>query len=93
MFPDTLSTNAAKLVEATILKADNSPLGWDYNMMKFRKSGKNRDDENTQSRERLNALPMLSIKRDLVLNMHDFNENIIDRFAALEEKRAKFQYQ
>lgn len=41
------------------------------------------------SQEHLNALPMLSIKRDLVLNMHDFNEKVIDRFAALKKK---FQY-
>ena len=42
--------------------------------------------------EHLNALAMLSMERELVLNMHDFNEKVIDRFAALKERLAKFQY-
>lgn len=42
--------------------------------------------------ERLNALAMLSMERELVLNMPDFNEKVIDRFAALKERRAQFQY-
>ena len=42
--------------------------------------------------ERLNALAMLSMERELVLNMRDFNEKVIDRFATLKERQAKFQY-
>lgn len=47
---------------------------------------------NAMGPERLNALAMLSMERELVLNMPDFNEKVIDRFAALKERRAKFQY-
>ena len=47
---------------------------------------------NSMGQERLNALAMLSMERELVLNMRDFNGEVIDRFAALKEKRAKFQY-
>ncbi|CAL8253828.1 unnamed protein product [Boreogadus saida] len=47
---------------------------------------------NSMGQERLNALAMLSMERELVLNMRDFNEKVIDRFAALKEIRAKFQY-
>ena len=47
---------------------------------------------NSMGQERLNALAMLSMERELVLNMRDFNEKVIDRFAALKERRAKFQY-
>ena len=42
--------------------------------------------------ERRNALAMLSMERELVLNMCDFNEKVFDRFAELKERRAKFQY-
>ena len=47
---------------------------------------------NTMGQERLNALGMLSMERELVRNMPDFNERVIDRFACLKERRAKFQY-
>ncbi|CAL8349958.1 unnamed protein product [Boreogadus saida] len=47
---------------------------------------------NSMGQERLNALAMLSMERELVLNMRDFYEKVIDRFAALKERRAKFQY-
>ena len=33
-----------------------------------------------------------SMERELVLNIRDFNEKVIDRFAALNERLAKFQY-
>ena len=46
----------------------------------------------SMGQERLNALAMLSMERELVLNMRDFNEKVIDRFAALKERRAKFQH-
>ncbi|XP_070822084.1 zinc finger MYM-type protein 1-like [Chaetodon trifascialis] len=47
---------------------------------------------NAMGQERLNALAMLSMERELVRNMSDFNERVIDHFAALKERRAKFQY-
>uniref|UniRef100_UPI003AAA4C33 uncharacterized protein n=1 Tax=Centroberyx gerrardi TaxID=166262 RepID=UPI003AAA4C33 len=47
---------------------------------------------NAMGQERLNALAMLSMERELVRNMPDFNERVIDHFAALKERRAKFQY-
>ena len=47
---------------------------------------------NSMGQERLNALAMLSMERELVLNMRDFNEKVIYRFAALKERLAKFQY-
>ncbi|KAA8582360.1 hypothetical protein FQN60_009100 [Etheostoma spectabile] len=40
----------------------------------------------SMGQEHLYALPMLSMER--VLNMPDFNETVIDRFAALKEKSA-----
>lgn len=49
--------------------------------------------QNSMGQECLNALAMFSIERELVLNMCDFNERIIDSFAALKERRAKFQYE
>ena len=47
---------------------------------------------NSMGQERLNALAMLSMERKLVLSMPDFNERVIDCFAALKERRSKFQY-
>ncbi|XP_062234379.1 zinc finger MYM-type protein 1-like [Platichthys flesus] len=47
---------------------------------------------NSMGQDRLNALAMLSMERELVRNMPDFNERVIDHFAALKERRAKFQY-
>ena len=40
--------------------------------------------------ERLNALAMLSMERELVRNMPDFNESVIYQFSALKERQAKF---
>lgn len=47
---------------------------------------------NVMGQERLNALAMLSMERELVRNMPAFNERVIDHFATLKERRAKFQY-
>ena len=47
---------------------------------------------NSMGQERLNALAMLSMERKLVLSMPDFNERVIDCFAALKERRSQFQY-
>lgn len=39
---------------------------------------------NSMGQERcLNDLGMLSMERELVLGLHDFNEKVIDRFAAV----------
>ena len=48
---------------------------------------------NAMSQESLNALAMLSMERELVRNVPDFNERVIDHFAALKLRHAKFQYQ
>ena len=47
---------------------------------------------NSMGQDRLNAVAMLSMERELVRNMPDFNKRFIDHFAALKERRAKFQY-
>uniref|UniRef100_A0A1A8CP78 Si:ch211-240b21.2 n=1 Tax=Nothobranchius kadleci TaxID=1051664 RepID=A0A1A8CP78_NOTKA len=47
---------------------------------------------NSMGQERLNALAMLSIERELVWSMPDFNEKVIDHFAALKDRQAKFHY-
>ncbi|XDV11419.1 hypothetical protein PO909_000365 [Leuciscus waleckii] len=49
-------------------------------------------ERNVMGQERLNALAMLSMERELVRNMPAFNERVIDHFATLKERRAKFQY-
>lgn len=41
---------------------------------------------NVMGQERLNALAMLSVERELVRNMPAFNERVIDHFAALKER-------
>ncbi|XP_076831748.1 uncharacterized protein LOC143477109 isoform X3 [Brachyhypopomus gauderio] len=47
---------------------------------------------NAMGQEHLNALAMLSMERELVKNMPDFNERVIDHFAGFKERQAKFQY-
>ena len=47
---------------------------------------------NTVSEDRLNALAMLSIGRNLVRDSIDFNQNVIDMFAQLKNRRAKFLF-
>ncbi|XP_078539195.1 zinc finger MYM-type protein 1-like [Lissotriton helveticus] len=42
--------------------------------------------------ERLNALAMLSIERDLVKRIPDFNIQVIEKFAAIKDRRADFIY-
>ena len=46
----------------------------------------------TMSEDRLNALAMLSMEKNLVKDIPDFNKRVIDRFATLKERRAKFMY-
>ncbi|KAA8592104.1 hypothetical protein FQN60_017559 [Etheostoma spectabile] len=48
--------------------------------------------QNSMGQERLNTLAMLSMERELVLSMPDFNEKSIDRFVVLKERKAQFQY-
>ena len=47
---------------------------------------------NTMTQERLNALAMLSMEKRLVTDIIDFNQRVIERFANLKERRAKFLY-
>ncbi|XP_062268110.1 zinc finger MYM-type protein 1-like [Platichthys flesus] len=47
---------------------------------------------NTMTQDRLNALAMLSMEKRLVTDMIDFNQKVIERFASLKERRAKFLY-
>ena len=47
---------------------------------------------NTMAEERLNALAMLSIEKNLIRDSVDFNRNVIDSFANLKNRRAKFLY-
>ncbi|XP_013875091.1 uncharacterized protein LOC106525406 [Austrofundulus limnaeus] len=47
---------------------------------------------NTVSQDRLNALAMLSIEQNLVKNIPDFNHRVIEQFASLEDRKAKFMY-
>ncbi|XP_078539192.1 zinc finger MYM-type protein 1-like [Lissotriton helveticus] len=42
--------------------------------------------------ERLNAFAMLTIERDLVKRIPDFNIQVIEKFAAIKERRADFIY-
>ena len=42
--------------------------------------------------DRLNALALLSIEKNLVRDSADFNQNMIDKFAQLKNRRAKFLF-
>ena len=44
---------------------------------------------NTMGQERLNALAMLTAEKRLVASIVDFNEQVIDRFAAMKDRRIK----
>jgi len=46
----------------------------------------------TMSEDRLNALAMLSIEKNLVRDSIDCNQNVIDMFAQLKNRRAKFLF-
>ncbi len=48
--------------------------------------------KNTVDSDRLNALAMLSVHKDLVQETRNFNELVIDKFAHLENRRAEFLY-
>ena len=47
---------------------------------------------NTMSQDRLNALAMLSVEKKLVKTIPDFNQRVIEKFASLKDRRAKFMY-
>ncbi|KAL1005408.1 hypothetical protein UPYG_G00058730 [Umbra pygmaea] len=47
---------------------------------------------NTMSQERLNALAILSIENRLIREIPDFNGKVIEKFASLKNRRAKFLY-
>lgn len=47
---------------------------------------------NTMTEERLSALAMLSIEKDLIMEIPDFNEKVINKFAQQKERRMDFLY-
>lgn len=47
---------------------------------------------NTIGQERLNALTVLSVHKELFVKKTDFNQRVIDRFATLKTRRAQFMY-
>lgn len=46
----------------------------------------------TMSQERLAALAMLSIEKDFLRNIGNFNERVIDKFAEKKDRRMNFMY-
>ena len=47
---------------------------------------------NSMCEERLTALAMLSIEKDLIMEMPDFNQRVIDKFAAMKDRRMDFLF-
>ncbi|KAF4514077.1 UNVERIFIED_CONTAM: hypothetical protein B566_EDAN018909 [Ephemera danica] len=47
---------------------------------------------NSMGEERLNALAMLSIEKQFINSIIDFNKKVIDRFAGITERRMDFSY-
>lgn len=47
---------------------------------------------NSMSEERLSALAMLSIEKDLIMDIPDFNTRVIEKFAGLKERRIDFLF-
>ncbi|XP_069505521.1 zinc finger MYM-type protein 1-like [Ambystoma mexicanum] len=47
---------------------------------------------NTMTEDRLNALAMLSMEKQLIQEIPDFNTRTIDKFASLKNRRAQFVY-
>ncbi|KAK0136743.1 Zinc finger MYM-type protein 1 [Merluccius polli] len=47
---------------------------------------------NTMAQDRLNALAMLSIEKRLTQEIPDFNRLVIEKFAHMKDRRAKFLY-
>ena len=47
---------------------------------------------NTMAQDRLNALAMLSMEKNLIQNIPDFNTKVIEKFATQKDRRAKLMY-
>ncbi|XP_060942472.1 zinc finger MYM-type protein 1-like [Limanda limanda] len=47
---------------------------------------------NTKTQEHLNALALLSMEKELVRNIPDFNNRVVERFANQKARRAKFLF-
>lgn len=47
---------------------------------------------NTMSEDRLSALALLSIEKKMIMDIPNFNQKDIDRFAMLKERRMDFNY-
>ena len=46
----------------------------------------------TMQASRLNALGMLSMEKDMIRDIPNFNQKVIDRFARLANRRVSFLY-
>ncbi|CAH1991106.1 unnamed protein product [Acanthoscelides obtectus] len=47
---------------------------------------------NTMTQDRLTALSMLSIEKEFISTMENFNGKVIDKFAAKKERRIELTY-
>lgn len=47
---------------------------------------------NTMAQDRLSALAMLSMERDMIMKIPDFNQRVIDKFAASKDRRMDFLF-
>lgn len=47
---------------------------------------------NTMAQDRLNALAMLSMEKNLIQNIPDLNTKVIEKFATQKDRRAEFMY-
>ncbi|RXM99485.1 Zinc finger MYM-type protein 1 [Acipenser ruthenus] len=47
---------------------------------------------NSMKTEQLNALAMLSIEKDMMADIPDFNNKVIEKFATIRHRRANFLY-
>ena len=47
---------------------------------------------NSMTEERLSALAMISIERNLIMDIPDFNQRVIDKFASMKNRRANFLF-
>ena len=47
---------------------------------------------NTMKQDRLNSLAVLSIRKDVISDMHDFNQRVIEHFASKKSRRAEYMF-
>jgi len=63
----------------------------DLNLVKVTKQ-KSRQYTRHFNKDRLSSLAMLSIKKNFVMNIPDFNNKVIDVFAESKKRRLDFTY-